>query len=131
MNRHVNWHKGHGTVGGALILAQRPGENKLLGLMETSLFMRWSSDRVRFWPSLTIVDRASNSLWKFDGAVEARLHAERSRRENPGWLIEAWDAYHKDLPIVINWSEWHESSDKFMVRNPGFSMREQRTSEHH
>ena len=95
-----------------------------MGLVEASLFMNWSTTRVRFWWSDTISDARLGLRFDGNGLDDAKAQARHWRRENPGWEIAVWDAHDVNLPVSIDWKAWEKADDKYSNRNPPFAMRE-------
>ena len=120
----LSWKRNRPKLKGTLVLARRPGENELVGLVETSLFMNWSPTRVRFWWTDIISDAALGLTFEVDGLDDAGAHARHCRRQNPNWEIKVWDAHDPDLPVVIDWAGWSNTVDKYGHRNPAFTMKE-------
>lgn len=119
----VSWKQNRPKLKGAVVLARRPGDNGLLGLIETSLFMNWSSSRVRFWWTDIISNAALGLEFNVDGMNDAEVHARHCRSTYPTWEISVWDARDQNLPISIDWSAWTEAGDKYTHRNPMFIMK--------
>jgi len=117
------WKRNRLKLKGAIVLARPPGRNGLLGLVETSLFMNWSSTRVRFWWTDIISDARLGMRFDVDGLNDANAHARHCQRENPGWEVTVWDAHDANLPVAIDWDEWEKADDKYSDRNPAFSMK--------
>ncbi|MES0032721.1 hypothetical protein [Mesorhizobium sp. M0040] len=123
MTKILSWKRDQPILNGAVVLARRPGENGLVGLVETSLFMNWSSTRVRFWWTAIITDAALGLTFDVDGINDAEAHASHSRRKHPNWEITVWDAHDDNLPISIDWTGWANADDKYCHRNPTFAMK--------
>ncbi|MER9482366.1 hypothetical protein NKI74_23710 [Mesorhizobium sp. M0494] len=87
MTKILSWKRNRPILNGAVVLARRPGENGLVGLIESSLFMNWSSTRVRFWWTDIITDAALGLTFDVDGIKDAEAHASHSRRKYPDWDI--------------------------------------------
>ncbi|TIL95672.1 MAG: hypothetical protein E5Y73_05340 [Mesorhizobium sp.] len=102
MTNILSWKRKRPKFNGAIVLARRPGENGLVGLTETSLFMNWSSTRVRFWWTDIISDAALGLQFNVDGRDDAEVHARHCRSMHPTWEITVWDAHDEDLPILID-----------------------------
>jgi len=120
----LSWKRNRPELTGAIVLARRPGENGLVGLIETSLFMIWSSTRVRFWWTDVIRNPELGLTFDVDGMKDAIAHANHCRRQHPSWEITVWDAKDPHLPIVIDWNAWTDADEKFGHRNPAFTMKE-------
>ncbi|MER9216928.1 hypothetical protein NKI54_33965, partial [Mesorhizobium sp. M0663] len=113
-----------GEIRAYIVLARRPDENSLVGLIETSLFMNWSSTRVRFWWTDIISDAALGLRFDVDGMRDAEAHGRHCRAKHPNWEITVWDAHDENLPISIDWNAWADADDKYCHRNPTFAMKE-------
>lgn len=122
-NVHM-WKRNRLKLKGAIVLARRPGGNGLLGLVETSLFMNWSTTRVRFWWTDIISDARLGLRFDVNGLDDAEAQAKHWLCENPGWEITVWDAHDVNLPVAIDWKAWEKADDKYSNRNPPFAMRE-------
>jgi hypothetical protein len=123
MTNVLCWKRNRLKLKGAIVLARRPGQNELVGLIETSLFMNWSSTRVRYWWTDIISDPSLGLAFDVDGIRDAEAHAKHCRREHPSWEIAVWDAHDQNLPISIDWNAWAEADDKYGHRNPTFAMK--------
>ncbi|CAN7756226.1 hypothetical protein LJN214_006867 [Mesorhizobium sp. LjNodule214] len=124
MTNVLSWKRSRAQLEGAIVLARRPGQNGLVGLIETSLFMNWSPTRVRFWWTDIITDAALGLTFDVDGMKDAEAHAKHCRGQYPAWEIIVWDAHDENLPISIDWNAWAAADDKYGHRNPPFAMKE-------
>ncbi|MER8601017.1 hypothetical protein NKH09_24535 [Mesorhizobium sp. M1339] len=124
MTNVSSWKRNRPRLKGAIVLARRPDENGLVGLIETSLFMVWSATRVRFWWTDIISDAALGLRFDVDGMRDAEAHARHCREEHPNWEITVWDVHDENLPISIDWNAWAEADDKYSNRNPTFAIKE-------
>jgi hypothetical protein len=118
------WKRNRLKLKGAIVLARRPGDNGLLGLVETSLFMNWSTTHVRFWWTDIISNARLGLRFDVNGPIDAKAQATHWRRANPSWEITVWDAHDVNLPVSIDWKVWEKADGKYSNRNPAFIMRE-------
>lgn len=124
MAKVLSWKRNQPLPRGAVVLARRPWDNALVGLIETSLFMKWSPSQVRFWWTDIITNSTLGLQFNVDGMSDAAAHAAHCLAKHPNWEVQIWDAHDPNLPITIDWQDWIETSDKYCHRNPNFTMKE-------
>jgi hypothetical protein len=108
-----------------VVLARKPGENGLSGLIELSFAMDWSAERVNmFWTGTAYSILGKHEI---DGREWATDNCKSMSRHHPDWDISVYDAHAEDCPIEIDWDRWTlamtTNTNKYYKRNAPFTMK--------